>query len=224
MTFGITSRLYAFSPVRRHRVSVGIDALLTDALLTADSHLHFTASIHDPSAFLALDDTIFHRIQFSTEAALAPARSLITRLRRRQLYPLCGELLCTPPTPAAPGAAPVQRRPTAADVAAHQSPKGGVDLRPEDIVVSPAVLSYAMGAVNPVERIPFWEAGGGGDGADVLLGEGGVKRVSRLVGVGACHEEVIRVYARRQGADVASSVRTAFRRCVDAWGLGEVTM
>lgn len=207
-----------------HRVTVGIDALLTDALLSADAHLHFTASIDDPSAFLGLDDTILHRLQFATEPALAPARALINRLRRRQLYPLCGELLCTPPTAAAPGEAPAHRRLTAADVAAHQASGGGVDLRPEDIVVAPAVLSYAMGTVNPVERIPFWEgSAGGGGGDDGLLGPGGVARVSRLVGTGACQEEVVRVYARREGADVAAAVRTAFQRVVAAWGLGTVT-
>lgn len=207
-----------------HRVTVGIDALLTDALLSADTHLHFTASIDDPSAFLGLDDTILHRLQFATEPALAPARALINRLRRRQLYPLCGELLCTPPTAAPPGEAPAHRRLTAADVAAHQVSGGGVDLRPDDIVVAPAVLSYAMGTVNPVERIPFWEGpAGGGDGDDSLLGPGGVARVSRLVGTGACQEEVVRVYARREGAGVAAAVQTAFQRVVAAWGLGTVT-
>lgn len=207
-----------------HRVTVGIDALLADAFLSADAHLHFTASIDDPSAFLGLDDTLLHRLQFATEPALAPARALINRLRRRQLYPLCGELLCTPPTAPAPDEAPAHRRLTAADVAAHQVLGGGVDLRPEDIVVAPAVLSYAMGTVNPVERIPFWEgAAGEGGGDDGLLGPGGVARVSRLVGTGACQEEVVRVYARREGADVAAAVRTAFQRAVSAWGLGTVT-
>jgi len=102
---------------------------------------------------------------------LRAARDLVRRLRRRDIYTCCGDVVL----PASAASSPHHRPATVTDVLGAGSSGvasrgaglgggggGGGSLRPEDVVVQNLKIDFAMGRQNPLERVLFYPGGGAG--------------------------------------------------------------
>ncbi|MCH91117.1 metal-dependent phosphohydrolase [Trifolium medium] len=76
--------------VYTHAKVKAIELMVLDALVKADPYLHIASSIHQPSEFWKLDDSILKRIESSSEQELKESRDLILRIHRRDLYQKSG--------------------------------------------------------------------------------------------------------------------------------------
>ena len=74
--------------VYSHRKAKAIEYMVVDALVAADAAWggEISNAVWRPQDFVKLDDTVLKRIEWSKEASLEPARALLRRLRRRELY------------------------------------------------------------------------------------------------------------------------------------------
>lgn len=136
--------------VYTHRAGMAIDAMITDALIHADETLRIADTIERPEDFLALNDSIITRIEFSKEQQLVASRNIIQRLRRRRLYRFVDEVLLPANRACHPIVCPE-------DITTCQDASGtGVTLLPDDIHVSEATLNFGMREENPVDRVLFF--------------------------------------------------------------------
>lgn len=90
------TRYSLFKQVYSHRVSKAIEYMITDVLLLADPVLKISHAIDDPKKYVNLTDCLIKQIECSDDPRLAPARALIERIRRRQLYKLAAETIIPP--------------------------------------------------------------------------------------------------------------------------------
>eukprot|EP01039_Chlorochromonas_danica_P010828 gene10828-12038_t len=87
----------------QHRVCNAIDHMLVEALFLAEPYLFIPGKdniprtlsqcIYDYHAYAKLGEYLLKVIEFSTDEKLAPARTLIHRIRRRDLFACCGEMI-----------------------------------------------------------------------------------------------------------------------------------
>ncbi|XP_068996911.1 deoxynucleoside triphosphate triphosphohydrolase SAMHD1-like [Embiotoca jacksoni] len=75
----------------KHKVTMSIQMMITDALLKADVQLHLSTAFHNPEAYTKLTDQVFEEILRSTSYRLKEAREILERLVCRDLYKLVGE-------------------------------------------------------------------------------------------------------------------------------------
>lgn len=98
----------------QHRVSRIIEKMYLEAMILADKHIKLRSkdgnvitmseSINDMSAYATLSDWILRYILSSPDENLAPARAMLERVLKRDLYPFVGEaLIPVPPNPTSPG-------------------------------------------------------------------------------------------------------------------------
>jgi HD superfamily phosphohydrolase len=74
-----------------HRVSKGIDLMIKDIFLEANSHYNFLNYLEDPKSFITLKDSILNDIKNSEEEDLHTAKSIVKRIYQRKLYKFVGE-------------------------------------------------------------------------------------------------------------------------------------
>ncbi|MED6219678.1 hypothetical protein PIB30_037992 [Stylosanthes scabra] len=84
------AKLQVFSAfhLRKHLAFLcqAIELMVMDALVKANPYLNIVSSIHQPSDFWKLDDSILKTIESSTSPELQESRDLVQRIRRRKLY------------------------------------------------------------------------------------------------------------------------------------------
>nr|ACZ74676.1 putative metal-dependent phosphohydrolase [Phaseolus vulgaris] len=85
------TRADLYRTVYTHPKVKAMELMIVDALVHANSYLEISSSIHDPSQYWKLDDTIVKTIETSPSQELKEARELILRIRRRNLYQFCNE-------------------------------------------------------------------------------------------------------------------------------------
>lgn len=197
-----STRMRMHKMVYNHRAVKACEFMITDAMVLADEFLGLSRSIQDPEAFLQLSDWILKRIEFSTEASLGAAKSLIQQLQRRELYRFVGAALV-----------PVScASVSAGDLTAWQS-DGFVQLRPEDLIVHHQVINYGKeGGADPVEQVRFF--------VDWSTDETvGVRReqVSSLI-PSHFEERMLMVYSRRRDPRYVQAARQAFERMLQRQG------
>lgn len=122
--------------------------MITDAFLAADHVLNISDSIHDPEEFLAMTDSLLHTIEFSKDSRLADARSIVRRLRHRDLYSFVDELLL--PTDSTRNIRPEDI------TTCQQADTPGVHLVPDDIVLATVTLNFGMKRENPIDSVRFF--------------------------------------------------------------------
>ena len=93
--------------------------MLVEALLLADPFLRLpgrdgsecrvSESVHDMEAYCRLSDTIFSVIDISSDPRLRPAKDLLRRVRRRDMYAFAGQFVL--PHPGESGAPPGRQPP-----------------------------------------------------------------------------------------------------------------
>jgi HD superfamily phosphohydrolase len=74
-----------------HRVSKGIDLMIKDIFLEANTHYNFLNYLEDPKKFITLKDSIINDIKNSEEDELQTAKSIVKRIYQRKLYKFVGE-------------------------------------------------------------------------------------------------------------------------------------
>ncbi|XP_050372037.1 uncharacterized protein LOC126789974 isoform X2 [Argentina anserina] len=130
--------------VYTHSKVKAIDLMVVDALCKANAELGIADSIHKPSEFWKLDDSILKKIETSDKPELKEAKDLILRIRRRDLYQFCNEYIV--PTEYLNNFKNITPR----DIICSQ--KGGpVMLKEEDVSVVNLSIDLTNGTKNPLE-------------------------------------------------------------------------
>jgi HD superfamily phosphohydrolase len=138
--------------VYTHRKAKAIEYMVVDCLLHADAAWggKISSAILSPQNFQRLDDTVLKRIEWSDDPKLKDAQAILQRLRRRELYRYVNEF-------AVPGERLAHwKAVTPADVVSCQDPQGGVQLRPEDVIVHNLKIDWTSKNENPVNSIKFF--------------------------------------------------------------------
>lgn len=138
--------------VYTHRKAKAIEYMVVDCLLHADAAWggKISNSILSPQDFQRLDDTVLKRIEWSDDPKLKDAQAVLQRLRRRELYRYVNEF-------AVPGERLANwKAVTPADVVSCQDAQGGVQLRPEDVIVHNLKIDWTSKNENPVNSIKFF--------------------------------------------------------------------
>lgn len=79
-----------------HRVSTAIEYMMRDILIAADPILHISTDIYDMSRYVFLNDSIICFIERSNEESLKEARTILRRLRQRDLYRFADQTIVPP--------------------------------------------------------------------------------------------------------------------------------
>lgn len=87
------TRYSLFKQVYSHRVGKAIEYMVSDALLHADPYLKISERVRSPETYCYLTDSILTQIEASTAPELAKSRSIIKRLRKRELYRMADEII-----------------------------------------------------------------------------------------------------------------------------------
>jgi len=177
------------------------EKMIADALLKADPFFHVsTASgkqlrlsetVRDMAGYEQLTDSVLRQIRMTTAPELAPARELLERIYRRDLYVFVGQLLLD----ADPGAA--AEPPTSSDLSS-------ADLAEGDVYVEIVRINYGMKDQNPVDKVNFYNPKDGG-----AVGPIPGSKVSCLI-PHVFEERYVRCYARRKEKQEAAA--QAFQR------------
>lgn len=91
------TRYSLFKQVYSHRVGKAIEFMIGDAFDLADEELGISEAVHDVERYTSfLTDNILRTIESSRTPTLKPARDIIARIRRRDLYKMVDEVLISP--------------------------------------------------------------------------------------------------------------------------------
>ncbi len=195
------TRFQLHRTVYNHKAAIAIDAMLADILTLANAPLRIADSIRDPVHFMQMTDVILHKIEYSREPALAPARDLVHRLRRRDLYSFVDEVLL--PEGCARAIAPE-------DVTTCQV-GGDVDLVPDDIVLATVTLNFGMKNKNPIDNVKFFR-----DWDDENPVHISSSKVSYVIPA-TFEEKILRLYLRRPRGPDTERYKQAARQAFQAF-------
>ena len=143
------SRYLLFKQVYTHKVSSGIELMVKDILLRADSVLKISTDVDDMSRYLYLNDTILSFIERSTSKELDQSRKILRRLRLRDLYK-CADQVILPDE---------LHGIVTKDDFSEQSIANlcdSKDIRKSDIIVEWLTLNYAMKDKDPMNSVGFY--------------------------------------------------------------------
>ncbi|KAE9454601.1 hypothetical protein C3L33_13493, partial [Rhododendron williamsianum] len=131
--------------VYTHAKVKAIELMIVDALIKANDKLKIASSIHDPSTFWKLDDTIIKTIETHPSPKLKESKDLIQRIRRRELYQFCNGF-----------SVPKEnlehfKNVIPQDIICSQK-SCGVTIKEEDIAVANVKIDMTRGRNNPVDR------------------------------------------------------------------------
>jgi len=124
-----------------------IEYMICDALQAADDVLQISTSIEHPEEFVKLTDSILDTIMRSNDKKLQEAQKIIKRIRKRQLYKFCAEILV-----------PQNRMNDCRNVTVRDivTAAPNLNLCEEDIIIHNCKLSYAMKDKDPVRYVKFF--------------------------------------------------------------------
>ncbi|MCO5580602.1 hypothetical protein L7F22_034472 [Adiantum nelumboides] len=189
------TRANLFRTVYTHAKVKALEYMLVDAFLLANDYLRISDTVLDPQEFWKLDDTILKVIETSNDRELAAAREIVIRMRRRELYQYCNEY-------AVPKEKLEHFKTVRAEDIVCSQVKSGVNLSPDDIVVSNVKIDLTRGKEDPVQRVHFFK--------DYESDEKFIipkERISHLLP--DCFEDrIVRVYSKKPG--LVDAVSEAF--------------
>lgn len=142
-----------------------IEYMVVDALLAADPILNISGRISDPERYIYLTDSILEEIERSTDPLLTPAREIIRRIRRRDLYRCVDYLHVSVADKAALAeVVTVQEVVREANVIRSriEDIEGGEGVREvtdRDVIIDWSYLHYGMKAQDPIEQVLFYGKG-----------------------------------------------------------------
>ncbi|KAG2521862.1 hypothetical protein BBO99_00004170 [Phytophthora kernoviae] len=184
--------------IYNHRKGKAVEFMICDAMLLADKELGICAATQMPEEFQFLTDHIVHSIEASKSDTLSDARALLKRMRRRELYEFIDEYLLPPEL--------MSRIPCfTSEVLATQTSYDGVQLDPEDIIVSDGRLNYNFKDRNPVDNVSFYTSNELDKKFHIP------KEQVSLLFPEKFEERIIRVYSRNKSRKVHTAILQAFR-------------
>ncbi|KAK9811442.1 hypothetical protein WJX72_003973 [[Myrmecia] bisecta] len=208
------ARMQMHRDVYTHRKAKAVELMVVDALLAADPLLKLSERIWDPRQFVKMDDTLLRSLenwdmthpgfglgQDDDERPILEAQAIIKRMRRRQLYKYCSEIVV--PKEAVKNG--TWRCPTVMDIIGHCS--GEVALREEDVILSETKIDFAMQQENPLDHVHFFDTFD--DKEAYRLSKDTVSSIN----TDCFQEKKLRVYSRNADKAVMAALYTAF----DAW-------
>ncbi|KAI9218564.1 HD phosphohydrolase domain-containing protein [Blastocladiella britannica] len=143
------TRYSLFKRIYTHKSCNAIDLMVSDALVAANSVFHFDEALSDPEQYLRLTDGIVRDIEFSTNPELEYSQSILKRLRTRDLYRFCDELLLDEMP-----ASYLKRHLTPELIAGHLGASSGVTA--DDIRLEMFSIHYGQKARDPVLGVQFY--------------------------------------------------------------------
>ncbi|KAH9928821.1 uncharacterized protein B0H18DRAFT_1155264 [Fomitopsis serialis] len=161
--FSLHKRVYG------HKTAKAIEYMLIDALLAAEPYMKFARDIFDPKRYLYLTDDIRIRIEASESPELQPARDILYRIHRRDLYHMvdwkvfpwafrhdCKEIF-TPEKIVRAAQADERELPSEKDQASEDEYRKLIEeLKPEHIIVDISMMHYGMKDKNPLDTVSFY--------------------------------------------------------------------
>jgi len=152
------TRASLYRRIYTHKVAKAIEYMIVDAMVEANNAFGIVEKCRSPKTFIELDDTILKRIEFANpgddDVRLRKAKSIVERIRRRDIYKYVNEYCVRPEQ------LPRWKSVNAEDVVACQlkNKAHGVELRPEDIAIHNLKIDWAMKDKNPVDNVYFFDA------------------------------------------------------------------
>ncbi|XP_070539521.1 deoxynucleoside triphosphate triphosphohydrolase SAMHD1-like [Ptychodera flava] len=141
-----------------HPITVGMEAMITDALLAAAKHLTLTKrngstfklqdAISDMDAYQQLDDNILTLILHSNVDNLKEARQILERVQKRDIYK------CVDRIPVKEDKDPEQEDTIREDIVQCEANEGL--LKADDLLVQIIKIDYGMKDKNPVDCVLFF--------------------------------------------------------------------
>ncbi|DAZ92824.1 TPA: hypothetical protein N0F65_009181 [Lagenidium giganteum] len=184
--------------IYNHRNGKAVEFMICDAMVLADKELGISDATQSPEQFQYLTDHVIHQIEVSKSQTLEPARQIIKQLRRRKLYEFIDEYLLPPHLMSKiPKIQPE-------DIACNNVTTG-VQLNPEDIIVSDGRLNYNQRERNPVDSVAFYSSN------DLNKSFHIPKEQVSLLFPEKFEERVVRVFSRNPSRDVQAAIFDAFR-------------
>ena len=146
-------------------VAKAIEYMVVDALLTADQILDISGRIDDPERYLYLTDSILEEIECSPDPRLNPAKEIILRIRRRDLY-RCVDYLHVGVSDKAALAEVVTAEKVAReanairlDIEGSEDGGGVREVRDSDVIIDWSYLHFGMRERDPIEQVLFYGKG-----------------------------------------------------------------
>ncbi|OMO78204.1 hypothetical protein CCACVL1_14578 [Corchorus capsularis] len=191
------SRADMHRTVYTHAKVKAMELMVVDALTLANDELGISASIHEPSEFWKLDDSILKQIETSDKQELEDARDLILRIRRRDLYRYCNEYIVPKDN------LKNFKEITSQDIVCSQINDGGPALKEEDVVVNNVKIDLTRGMKNPLESIMVFQDFESEE--KFTIKDPG--RVSHMLPA-FCQDTIVRVYSKKP--ELVGAVAEAF--------------
>eukprot|EP01100_Stratorugosa_tubuloviscum_P013612 TRINITY_DN6918_c1_g1_i1.p1 TRINITY_DN6918_c1_g1~~TRINITY_DN6918_c1_g1_i1.p1 ORF type:complete len:476 (-),score=153.34 TRINITY_DN6918_c1_g1_i1:93-1520(-) len=184
-----------------HKVSRAIEYMLSDVFTEANSCLHITDALSDPTKYINLSDSILKKIEISKKSGLTKAKGIIRNLRCRNLYKFADELLISQSVPSE-----LLEKLTPQELIQHQP--SGSSLNESDVIIDNLQLNYAMQNQNPVDGVKFYNKFE--PSVSFTLDK---KNVSLLI-PNEFSERYVRIYCRNptQAADAQAAFRNFINR------------
>ncbi|KAF9446805.1 HD-domain/PDEase-like protein [Macrolepiota fuliginosa MF-IS2] len=145
--------------IYNHKAAKAIEYMIVDALLAAESHLHITECVFDPNKFIHLNDHLLGRIESSSAPELERSRSIVRRIRDRDLYKRVDWKVIEWPfrrlfKENVTGKKIVEE---VKRLATRDSPSETLpDLEDDDVIVDFSTMHYGMGEENPLKYVKFY--------------------------------------------------------------------
>lgn len=197
----------------QHRAVRNVEALLSEALVEANSFLSFTGrngtkknmseAVDDMTAYMKMtDDSIFHNIRNNTfdDKSALKAKKLLDQIQNRELLKFVGQTQLT--TEKKWPNTKETRLQIRTEVLAKVTDKER--LNDEEVFVDIVVLNYGKGACNPIDRIYFYMKSN--PDATFRINKEQVSHMLPYV----FEEQYIRLYTRDNNVDAIKALRDAF--------------
>lgn len=189
------TRADLFRMVYTHPKVKALELMLADALVLANGYLDISSRIDDPAEYWKLDDFVLKAIETAPDEGLKEARTLILRMRRRDLYQYCNEY-----------SVPYEqlehyKEVTPQDIVCAQK-ESGINLKEEDIAVSNIKIDLTRGEENPLNRVHFFQ-----DYDSTSKFSIDKERISQLLPA-SCQDRIVRVYSKKP--ELVSAISEAF--------------
>lgn len=195
------TRFSLFKRIYTHKVNKAVEMMIVDAMLAADKYLGISECIEseDMESYCGLTDDIIKVIERSKQEELKPAKDLIKRLRKRQLYKFVEEYTM-------PGERTRylnKNYMTPQTILSYYD--GEMHLTEDDIIIDWCRVNYGMSSSNPVDSIKFF----GKWNTDTAF-KIDKSRVSYLVPE---HYEDLSIRVFSRDPEKVPAIQRAFRKC-----------
>ena len=143
-----------FKGVYLNRVTQGIELMLCDVFLEANSKYRFDAMIDDTKEYVKLTDNILEEIEFSSDVSLNKAQELIKKMKKRDIYRYASEIMLDKDLK-------MDREDVVkAEIASLASNEGiNEKISSNDIYLITGSINFGLQNENPVEKTKFFHKG-----------------------------------------------------------------